>query len=308
MAEALTIASATVLEFNGHQVPTAAAVEVARSIDPGIGVRAAPALNAARDDRALAASVVEQARHVFGDVDRLSARLSALDPKALVDLIDETSRMADQPCMVVSVRLRTRVRELFNWPPDDDMIVAETGGPLVAVRTLLVDDDGDTVVHMPVSDPDFLVAVRDLWGNRGAFIACVGASCLIDTEWQRCWLGPLLSIGKVVMLIDIELDRFVNSWVRDGTVVRVTGIETTDTSGPRRGIGILTDDPRLLWLALGDGLGMDLLMRQLHDTAGLTIEGHGEHLRAWDDELPVILTHLLATESFFDLEGLEDFL
>jgi hypothetical protein len=309
MRAALGRTSASVLGFNGHQRPTAAAVEVARSVDPGIGVQTAPALNAARDDRALAAAVVEQARHVFGgDTGRWPARLTGLDPPTLVDVVDQTSRIGDRPFLVVSARLPTRLRSLFRWSARDDETLAASRTPVVAVRFLEEDESAGMVVHADVPDPGFLLTMREQWADRGPFVCCVGASCLIDREWQRRWMAALLSVGRVAVLIDIELDRFVTSWTRDGTEVHAALIEIKDTAGPRRGVGISAGDPRLLWIAIGDELGTSLLMQQLRGTPDLRFDGGADHLQAWQEVLPALVTHLLATESFFDLEGLEGYL
>lgn len=309
MRAALDRTSATVLGFNGHQEPTAAAVDLARSVDPRIGVQAAPALQAARDDRALAAAVVEQARHVFGGGSgRWAARLTGLDRESLTEVVEGTSRLGDRPFLVVSARLPTRLRSLFRWSAPDDETLAASRTPVVSVRFLEGDESAETVVHVDVPHPDFLLATREQWADRGPFVCCIGASCLIDHEWQRRWMPTLLSVGRVAVLIDIELDRFVTGWTRDRTEVHAALIDITDTAGPQRGVGISAGDPRLLWLAIGDELGTSLLMQQLRSTPDLRFDGRADHLHDWQDVLPALVTHLLATESFFDLEGLEGYL
>lgn len=308
MGMALESVSATVLDFNGHQEPTAAAVDFARSIDPAIGLQAAPALNAARDDRALASAVVEQARHVFGGPEPWRARLIDVPPAELVQGVEETSHVADLPFLVVSARLPTRLTALYRWDAADVATLAAIREPLAAVRVIEPDGSDDLIAHARIQDVDTLRTIRERWGDRGQFLSCISASCLIDRDWQHDWLPSLLAAGRLAILIDIELDRFVHRWAGAGTTVRAAIIDITDTEGSRRGLGICAEDPNVLWVALGDELGMDLLVRQLRDTPRLEFESTAAHLHEWGDALTPLVTHLLATEPFFDLEGLEGYL
>jgi hypothetical protein len=114
----------------------------------------------------------------------------------------------------------------------------------------------------------------------------------------------LREAGPTAILVDIELDRFVNSWARAGAVVQASVIEIDDTAGPRRALAVSPEDDTI-WIAVGDHLGTDLLMRQLLDTTGLRVESSAAALRAWGDTLTALITHLLATEPFFDLSGLD---
>jgi hypothetical protein len=137
-------------------------------------------------------------------------------------------------------------------------------------------------------------------------LTVVTASVLLDRSWQGRWIAALRDLGPLVVLIDVVLDRVVVGWVSAGSVVRAGPIQVTDTSRSFWALGITVEDRRELWLALADEITVRLLLEQLRRTAGLKLEQQVGHLDAWADALPVVITHLLATESFLDLEGLDE--
>jgi hypothetical protein len=49
----------------------------------------------------------------------------------------------------------------------------------------------------------------------------------------------------------------------------------------------------------------ETVLDQLQRTDAVRLVHGTDHLAEWSDLLPIVLTHLLATESFFDFEGLK---
>jgi len=82
--------------------------------------------------------------------------------------------------------------------------------------------------------------------------------------------------------------------------------EITDAAGGRWALAISASNQPLLWLALADEITVRLLLEQLHRTDGLQLLHGTDHIEEWRELVPIALTHLLATESFFDFEGLKD--
>jgi hypothetical protein len=67
--------------------------------------------------------------------------------------------------------------------------------------------------------------------SRGPGATVIAASCLTNTKWQRQWIDPLRELGPLIVLIDVELDRFVASWATAGASVQAGLIPVSDTSG-----------------------------------------------------------------------------
>lgn len=304
IAAGLATQSASVLEFNGHQNYTAAALEKAVAINPDLGLKAASRLSPSRDDRALASAVTEQARHFFGPASRWSARIDETPIQSIVTIIKANSRIAGRPALVVSTRLPSRLRALYDWADEDDATLESIRKPVVAVRSIEGGDPTDVIVHHRLDSPEQLRQLRDAFAVEGTFSCCVAASCLIDLDWQKRWLGAMRGAGPLAVLIDIELDRFVSNWVRASTSLRLSIIEINDTAGPRQAVAI-SPDRETIWIAVADQLGANMLARQLLDTPNAKIESDASSLEDWGETLVPLLTHLLATESYFDLMGLD---
>jgi hypothetical protein len=127
---------------------------------------------------------------------------------------------------------------------------------------------------------------------------------LTNADWQCRWLPALRLAGDLVVLVDVELDRFVRRWISAG--VHVAGVEVADAAGTRHAAAMCADGENTLWLAVADELGIKLLLNQLLATPGLTVTPTAEHLRGREGTLRDVLTYLLATEPFFDFAGFQE--
>jgi hypothetical protein len=83
-------------------------------------------------------------------------------------------------------------------------------------------------------------------------------------------------------------------------------IQVNDTGGGWWAMGLAAADSDDLWLALADEITVRLTLEQLQHKPGLDFANDTEHLRSWSEMLPVAITHVLATESFLDLDGLDE--
>jgi hypothetical protein len=162
------------------------------------------------------------------------------------------------------------------------------------------------VAHLVVSDPAVLSEISAGWGKRGPVASVIGASVLLDRGWQERWMAALREFGPLVFLVDVALDRFVNSWVAAGSAASTGLIQISDTSGRLWALGLCVEGRQELWLALADEITLRLLLEQLRRTPGIELADTRDHLTAYAETLPVVITHLLATESFLDLEGLDE--
>jgi len=199
------------------------------------------------------------------------------------------------------------MRSLYRWNPRDASQLGALEAPVVAARTIDATSTGEsTIEHALLGTPEELAAVTERWAGRGPLATLLPASCLTDRTWQERWIGPLRSAGPAIVLIDVELDRFVGSWANRGAAVRAGAIHVADTSASYWAATFLAEDQPELWMAVADEITVRLLLEQLQRTPGLHCEQTTSHLTAWSDLLPSVLTHLLATESFLDFEGMAD--
>jgi len=165
------------------------------------------------------------------------------------------------------------------------------------------------IVHCRLPDPGLLGEPSARWGGPRPLIACVAASCFIDEAWQELWRLPLEGIGHFFVLLDVELDRVVKSWVRQGSPISLAQVNVDDVSGEHRIAVAITVPPRpAVWVTIGDQMTAGLIGEQLERTPGVRLDRSAAHLEGWHDSLMVILTHLRATESFVDFGGLEGYL
>ena len=287
---------AFVLDFDGHQEPTQRAVRVAKARYPGIRLAAAVEGGPAHDDRTLAAATLEQARHAIA-VEPWAASRIELPTKALIAAVETNCRIDGAPILIFDARPLARLRSLFSWTPPDSFF-ADSAGPIVAVRLC----EGDKVLHHVVRQPSDLDELVEEWAGGGLVASCVSVSCLADREWQQTWLASLRRAGDVVFLVDVELDRFLKNW--QGSAVELFGIEIKDTSTTRFAAAARINQSSELWVAVGDELTANLVLSQIRETPGLTVSAHGPVDEHAGRLLKAILTHMLATESYFDLAGL----
>lgn len=293
LAHALARAGGDVLDFDGHQAPTRQAVTWAKAHDPHVRLAAALDGGPARDDRTLAAATLEQATHNVAPTP-WSAACITLPPSALADEL--RSRIYDGDPLILDARPRERLRSLYQWV--DGSLDGLGPHPLVAVRVC----DGDAVLHHIVSSPDDLDELVAAFRGAELVATCVSVSCLADRDWQTAWLAPLRRAGFLVFVIDVELDRFLKNWA--DADVGVFGIEINDTLGTRYAAAARVDRSADLWIAIGDELTANLVLRQISDTPGLNVTNHGPLEASLNQLVTAVLTHLLATESYFDLGGL----
>ena len=305
VAQALRAAGGSPLEFNGHMDFTHALLERARRIDPGLNLHAARLAEPAPDDRALAGSTIQRVRLMLTS-EPWAGHLLELASDQFVLLVDEHCRIAGQPSLVISSRLPARMRALYSWSSADEAILREATSPIVAARVIGTDDDDrDLIAHAVLHTPQDLDDVLGQWDARGAIVSIVAASCLIDREWQETWLRALRDAGASIVLVDIELDRFVGRWTSRGVRLSAGMIHVQDTAGGLWALGISAQDDPELWLLVADEITARLFLEQLQRTPDLVLDTTTNHLAAWNAVLPVALTHLLATESFLDLDGLD---
>jgi len=303
LAHRLTAAGATTLDFNGHLEPTASVIERAQEIEPLLGL-AAQLRGPARDDRTLAASVSDHVRLAYGE--HWKANMLTVDTDELTALVDQTSRIANQPSLVIDVRLPHRLLELYRWTNKESESLATQRSPIVAVRVIAEDGSGaSTILQSVIQTPADLERLTAQWGTRGPVISILAASCLIDRPWQDEWLSPLRAVGPSLILIDIELARFVGSWAKPDVTVEAGLIEVNDTAGGRWALALTASNQPTLWITLTDEITARLLLEQLDRTPELQLTHGTEHITRWKEVLPIALTHLLATESFFDFAGLQ---
>jgi hypothetical protein len=222
-------------------------------------------------------------------------------------LVDETSRIAGRPSLVLSARLPRRLLDLYQWSADDVERLRATRSPLVTARVIADDGTGGSVIlHPSLEAPSRLLDLRQRWGERGPVLSMIAASCLIDRAWQEEWVKELRAAGRSIMLIDIELERFAGSWADED--VRAGLVEVNDPSGGRWAVAVSASNQPVLGLAVGDEITARLLLEQLQRTPAIRFTHATAHLDQWRDVLPIALTHLLATESFVDFNGLHGYL
>lgn len=305
LAQALTGAGAQPLTFNGHQEGTRVAVTWARQQQPGLQLAAALTAGPAPDDRSLAAATMAPGRHA-ATAQRWQAELVHLPAADLVSEAASSSVIEGRPVLVISARPGRRAAALYDWPDAQAQWLRALPDPLVAVRLVMAGEGtGDLVIsHAPLEQPGDAGRLASAWAARGPVITCLSASCLTDAGWQRRWLPVLRSAGDLVVLVDVELDRFVRRWLSTG--VHAAGVEVADTAGTRHAAAMCAPGDDTLWLAIADEVGIKLLLNQLLATPGLAVTRTAEHLRGREETLRDVLTFLLATEPFFDLAGFQE--
>ncbi|HEY4896902.1 MAG TPA: hypothetical protein VII01_12520 [Solirubrobacteraceae bacterium] len=303
-SQALESAGATTLAFNGHMELTEAVLARARAIDPELALKAARASAPAPDDRALSAATIEQVRLTLSEEPR-QAVLTNPNAAEIVALVEERQRIDDVPCLVACARLPRRLLESYRWDAAGRDRLAETATPVVAVRLIDAGETQTAIVHAQLTRPSGLQDVLTEWASRGPSLVIAAASCFVDTVWASEWSQALRAADALIVLVDVEADRFVASWVRSQIPVRAGTVRVEDTSGVFWATGLQVGEDSALWLHLGDEVTVKLMLDQLRHTPGLDLREDASHLRAWSRRLQIAITHVLATESFLDLQGLD---
>jgi hypothetical protein len=299
---ALDATGARTLSINGHQDATAALLALVHARHGDIGLRAAMSDQQRGDDAAVASSVLQQLRHDLHDGDRYrAALLPSIDVIQLVELIANRPVIADRPAMIVDARPASRLATLYRWPAGQ---LPASAGPVVAVRAVVDDGGPDPVVgHAVVPEPDGLAALSERWRSRGLSVSCVSASCLTDTDWTRRWLPSFSSFGPMFVLVDVEPDRFVPAWARDGR--QVTAVEMTIDAGRQRKALLFTASSGFAWwLVLAEDVTVRLFAEYLRGFLGHRLRSDLNLFSPIRDAATVVASHLLATESFVSFDAL----
>jgi len=288
LAEALRAVGATVLGFDGHQDPIARAIAWAgrHGARPGLRVP---------DQQigmgvAFEAAVVTQARLVVADGGRWRARWRSGDEPL------QPMALHGEALLVLDARPPERLSELFGWEPGT---VAPTGShPVVAVRTIEIEDGQPVVEHTELATPGAAESLLDAWGEPRRPLSCVSASCLADKQWTVDWLPLLSARTSLFVLVDVDPQLLLPEWEKVGA--RAARLQVVDPSGTRDCLLIASTPGAPRWIIVADELGIGIVQQGLRDDGRVDITAPEE--TPWDAaELQAILTHLLATESFFDL-------
>lgn len=302
IAQALGGMGATPVAYNGHQEWTGELVAVAERTWGRLGLVAASRLAPATDDRSIAEAMLAQVRHELVD-EPYAARILEVDIDAVAALVAERARIGGVPVMIVDVRLPERLLSSYRWAAADAAWLAERTEPVVGVRLTGGDEAGGSeIVVVPVTSPDDMERLVASWADRGPAVASIAASCLIDVAWQRDWWGPFARSCPTIVLIDIEPARLTRSWAASGTPVRVGRVSVDDTAGNWQGLAVEAGGGAL-WLGLGEQITVNFLHHAV--VGAIDVEEGTEFLAAWAEPLRVIITHLLAMETYLDFAGLE---
>jgi hypothetical protein len=305
---ALDARGARTMPVTGHQEGTAAVLALVNERYGDIGLRAAMTDEQRRSDASVASSVLQQVRHELGHGDRYRAMLlPSMEAGSVVEALADRPVIDGRPAVVVDARPARRLAALYRWQDNESPAEAGTAAPIVAVR-MSIDDGtpGIVIGHAVLPAPEALAALAESWGDRGPLVGCVSASCLADAGWARRWVPPFASAGPLFVLVDVEPERFVPGWVREGRAVIAVGMDIDDTGGRRAALFFTRDDSAIWWLVLGDDVTVRLMGEYLRGELGSRLRSEPERLGPVRDAARVVVSHLLATESFVGFDGLGD--
>jgi hypothetical protein len=251
----------------------------------------------ARDDAQVASAVLQQVRHNLTGGERHRAiSVPSIGVDDVIRLLGDRPVVDGRPAMIVDARPADRLAALYHWAPGSD-------APLVAVRLMVEDDDGPAIGHVPLTEPARLTALAERWGDRGAFVLCVGASCLAEPGFADRWLATVPR--PVFVLVDVEPDRFVPRWAAEGHTVVAVPLQVDDTGGRRSALLFTADDGQVWWLVVADDVTVRLMIEYLRGYLGVSLRIDPAAFGAIREPALVAITHILATESFtsFDARG-----
>lgn len=302
IVQALAGMGATPVAYNGHQEWTGEMVAVAERTWGRLGLVAASRLAPATDDRSIAEAMLAQVRHELVDKP-YAARMLDVEIDAMAALVAEHARIGGVPVLIVDARLPERLLDSYRWAAGDASSLAERKEPVVGVRLIGGDDAGGSeIVLVPVTSADGLERLVAAWAQRGPVVATIAASCLIDVAWQRDWWGQFARSLRTIVLIDVEPARLTRSWAASGSPVRVGWVSVEDTAGHWQGLAVEAGGGAL-WLGLGEQITVNFLHHAV--VGAIDVEEGAEFLAAWAEPMRVVITHLLATETYLDFAGLE---
>jgi hypothetical protein len=300
LRSALAITSAQTLSINGHQEATAALLALVEALHGDLGIRTPMDEEQRYDEASVASSILQQVRCDLTDNPYRAALLALADTAALVEMLASRPVAGGQPALVIDARPAQRLADLYRWPggilPES---LHASPGPVVAIRAAIDDGELGTVVgHAVIPEPAMLAAVAERWRSRGHLVSCVTASCLADAAWAQHWVPPLISLGPLFVLADVEPDRFVPAWARNGNEVMAVHVDISH-SGHQRAALVLTADRGISWwLVVADDVTAHLMAEYLRSQLGTRLHSNEEMLSPVRDATMVAISHLLATESF----------
>ncbi|GAB3864467.1 hypothetical protein GCM10029963_74920 [Micromonospora andamanensis] len=292
---ALAATGATVLPLNGHHEGTARLLELAHTAHGDLGLRAAMTAEQRRTDADIASSVLQQVHHDFTDGAPHRAVLVSMTVDELVRVLGDRPVIDGRPALVVDARPPDRLSALYRW-------TSESEPPSVAVRLVLEDEQGEAIGHLPVADPATLSTLVERWGDRGVLAVCVSASCLADPEFARRWLPT--APRPAFILVDVEPDRFVPRWAAGGKPVVAIVVHVTDTGGDRTALLLSSESKGIWWLAVADDITVRLMIEYVRSEVGDALRTDNDAFAAIRDHARVVITHILATESFTSFDAM----
>ncbi len=303
LATRLRNAGATVLTFNGHQDQLPGALAMARKEVPGL--RLAAGSRMASTDRELAWAMTEDGRLWLTPQDQpWPAQLSHDNLSLICEQAIEHSQVLGEAVLFVDVRLPERLRDGYSFSSSDQSELLAMEAPVSAVRLIRDDKSGRGVItHRLLVDVAEVEQLAIAWSKRGPVILSVSAGCLIDKAWQDEWLSELRSLGRLVWLIDVELNRIVPSWVRGGVPLRMCGVNVNDKDGDRSAAVLSPDGTDEMWVIIGGEVTCRLLMQSLTGEKSLRTINTCDHVD--QGVLTLDVAHILATEPFLDFRALE---
>ncbi len=241
---------------------------------------------------AFQSAAVTQARLVVAD--RGTWRARWLSP----DGVRQPMALHGDALLILDARPATRLRELFTWEPDSG---GPTGNsPVVAVRTIEIEAEQPVIEHIELVTPGDAASLLDRWGERRRPLSCVSASCLLDRPWADDWLPLLSARTSLFVLIDVDPGQLLPVWGKGGG--SASRLQVVDPSGTWECLLIASTPEAPRWLLIAEELGIGIVLQGLRDDGRVAIAPPDE-VPADTWELEAILTHILATESFFDLGG-----
>lgn len=107
------------------------------------------------------------------------------------------------------------------------------------------------------------------------------------------------------MLVDVEPDRFIPAWSRDGREVNAIGVDVDDPSGQRTALMFTPDGGAVWWLVVADDITVRLMVEYLRAQLGERLRTDGGVFDTVRDITTVVISHLLATESFISFDAME---
>jgi hypothetical protein len=307
LARALGDSGATVLAFNGHMEPSREIVQRARALNPALPLRAARPHSPAPDDAMLSAATIQFVRLNLIDTPR-PARLTTLSDDAVTSHLTPATVQRDgaaDHALVLHVRLPRRLFDCYRWSAHDAAELQAATAPIVALRQIESGESDSVIAHLRLPEPDAVQRLMSHQPDQPDLVTVAAASCFVDVDWSAEWVAALRDAGALVVLVDIEAARFVGSWVRGEHQIRASVMRIKDTTGVYWATALRVGEDPAIWLHLGDELTIKLLLDQLRGTDGLLLAVSPEHV---DDATPLltgVITHILATESFLDLRGLD---